>query len=252
VTGMHIDWWTLGFQTINAVVLIWILSRFLFRPVADIIVQRQKAVSKLVDDAAEAKTQALIQQESATAENLLVTKKREQLIQAASVEAQALKEKLDISARAEADQLRIAAEEHIVLEREKAALATTDYASLFALDIAARLLERLPKTVRVTSFIQGLADALGNLSDSTRMQTIDSNGSLRLISACPLTPEDLDACRVAFKKVLGKDLPIEISIDPSIVAGLELETTHGIVRNSFRHDLAQLKLTLLAHDPKPQ
>ena len=38
---MHIDWWTLAFQTVNVLVLIWILGRFFFRPVADIVAKRQ-------------------------------------------------------------------------------------------------------------------------------------------------------------------------------------------------------------------
>ena len=38
---MRIDWWTLAFQTINVLILIWILSQFLFRPVVAIIEQRQ-------------------------------------------------------------------------------------------------------------------------------------------------------------------------------------------------------------------
>lgn len=40
---MTIDWWTLGLQTVNVLVLVWILARFLFRPVARIIADRQAA-----------------------------------------------------------------------------------------------------------------------------------------------------------------------------------------------------------------
>jgi F-type H+-transporting ATPase subunit b len=42
---MKIDWWTLGLQTINILVLVWILSRFLFRPVSDMIAARQAAAA---------------------------------------------------------------------------------------------------------------------------------------------------------------------------------------------------------------
>jgi F-type H+-transporting ATPase subunit b len=38
---MHIDWWTLALQTVNALVLIWILTRFFFHPVMNIIAKRQ-------------------------------------------------------------------------------------------------------------------------------------------------------------------------------------------------------------------
>ena len=40
---MRIDWWTLGLQTFNVLVLVLILSRFLFRPVAAIIEERRVA-----------------------------------------------------------------------------------------------------------------------------------------------------------------------------------------------------------------
>jgi F-type H+-transporting ATPase subunit b len=30
---MRIDWWTLALQTANVLILIWLLGRFLFRPV---------------------------------------------------------------------------------------------------------------------------------------------------------------------------------------------------------------------------
>ena len=40
---MQIDWWTLGLQTVNALVLIWLLSRFLFRPIASILAEREVA-----------------------------------------------------------------------------------------------------------------------------------------------------------------------------------------------------------------
>jgi F-type H+-transporting ATPase subunit b len=49
---MRIDWWTLALQTFNVLVLVWILSRFLFRPVASMIEQRQAAAAKLLADSA--------------------------------------------------------------------------------------------------------------------------------------------------------------------------------------------------------
>jgi F-type H+-transporting ATPase subunit b len=248
---MHIDWWTLGLQTINAVALIWILAHFLFRPVARIVAQRQEAVSKLLDDAASAKAGALAQQQSLASETAALAQQREQIIQTAMTEATALKTALEAAAHQDADKLRDAGYAQIAQAREDAATADADRASLFALDIAAGLLTRLPQDTRVTGFIQGLADALGQLSGTTRMQLADSGESLRLTSARALSAEELSACRTAFSKVLGKDLPVEVNVDPAVIAGLELEMSHGIVRNSFRDDLAHLKTALLAHDSLP-
>ena len=36
---MRIDWWTLALQAVNVLILVWLLGRFLFRPVMDAIVQ---------------------------------------------------------------------------------------------------------------------------------------------------------------------------------------------------------------------
>ena len=49
---MRIDWTTLALQTINVLVLVWLLARFLFRPVMTIIAERRAAAEKLLADAA--------------------------------------------------------------------------------------------------------------------------------------------------------------------------------------------------------
>ena len=46
---MRIDWWTLALQTVNVLILIWILSRFLFRPIVGVIEERRAAAAKLLD-----------------------------------------------------------------------------------------------------------------------------------------------------------------------------------------------------------
>ena len=55
---MHIDWWTLALQAANVLILIWILARFFFRPIADIVTQRQQETKKLFDEADAARKQA--------------------------------------------------------------------------------------------------------------------------------------------------------------------------------------------------
>jgi F-type H+-transporting ATPase subunit b len=55
---MHIDWSTLALQTVNVLILIWLLARFLFRPVRNIIAERSAAAEKMLADAAARRTQA--------------------------------------------------------------------------------------------------------------------------------------------------------------------------------------------------
>ena len=55
---MHFDWSTLVLQTVNVLVLLWLLRRFLFRPVVAIIAARKDAADKLLADAEAARAQA--------------------------------------------------------------------------------------------------------------------------------------------------------------------------------------------------
>ena len=49
---MEIDWWTLAIQTVNFLVVVWLLSRFLYRPVRRMIEAREADDRKAAEDAA--------------------------------------------------------------------------------------------------------------------------------------------------------------------------------------------------------
>lgn len=103
---MRIDWSTLALQTINALVLVWLLARFLFRPVARIIAERQKAAQSLIADAEAAKRAAVLERDTAARETQLLTAARGDALKAIAVEAEAQKAALLCAAQSEADKVR--------------------------------------------------------------------------------------------------------------------------------------------------
>src|ERR1700721_1417913 len=48
---MTLSWWTLCIQTVNVVILIWLLGRFFWRPVAAMIEQRRATAQRIVAEA---------------------------------------------------------------------------------------------------------------------------------------------------------------------------------------------------------
>ena len=62
-----------------------------------------------------------------------------------------------------------------------------------------------------------------------------------------VTPQEVEACRNALGHVLGHPVAVEVSVDPALIAGIELEAAHAVVRNSFRADLVRLKSELVDH-----
>ena len=55
---MELDWTTFGLQVVNFLVLVWLLKRFLYRPVMDAIARRQATIDQSVTDARAAEQRA--------------------------------------------------------------------------------------------------------------------------------------------------------------------------------------------------
>ena len=141
-----------------------------------------------------------------------------------------------------------AAKAEIDAARRTEALAAEDRAGRLAVDIATKLLDRLPPEARVAAFIDGIATGLAKLPEGTRATLGADGASVRLTAARAVTPEEVEACRKALAGVLGHPVLLEVSVEPELIAGLELEAPHAVVRNSFRADLVRLKSELVHHD----
>jgi F-type H+-transporting ATPase subunit b len=245
---MQIDWWTLGLQAVNGLVLIWLLAHFLFRPVADAIAARQKTAGQLLADAQAAKAAAQNEREKAAAETAHLAEHRSEALKAAEAEAATSKAAFLAEAQTDADKLRAAAKAEIEAERRTEALAAEDRAGRLAVDIAGKLLDRLPHEARVAAFIGGIATGLAKLPEGTRASLGTDGTSVRLTVARAVTPEEVETCRKAIAEVLGHPVLVEVSVEPELIAGIELEAPHAVVRNSFRADLVRLKSGLVHHD----
>ena len=244
---MRIDWWTLGLQTVNVLILVWILSRFLFRPVVAILEERRATAAKLLDDAKTAKAQATAAREAAEAEAAQIAAGRDEVLRRAAADAETQRLAALAAARAEVERLRAAAETEIRGARAAEAAAASDGAAELAVDIARKLIARLPDSARVDGFVDGLAKALASLPDASR-DAIGDDVKARLSVSRPLTPQETQSCRDALARALGRPLDFAVVVDRDIIAGLELETPHAVVCNSFRSDLARIVEELTRHD----
>ncbi|WP_321915691.1 MULTISPECIES: F0F1 ATP synthase subunit B [unclassified Paraburkholderia] len=242
---MHIDWSTLALQTINALVLVWLLARFLFRPVADIVAARQKAAQALLADAEANRRAAQAEHAAARDETTRLAASRDAALRAAQADAETHKAALLVQARAEAAQLRAQAESEIERGRAAQARDIEDDAVRLAVEIAGRLLDRMPPEARVQGFIGATAEALATLSPETRAEFGAQGEPLALAAPRALSAAEQQACEAAFGAVLGRDVTLRVRADPTLIAGLELTGAHAAVRNHLRHDLDAIRETLL-------
>lgn len=244
---MTIDWWTLGLQTVNVLVLVWILARFLFKPVAKIIAERQAAAREALDAAEQARAEAETAKNAAAAERDRIAATRADLLAKAQDAAETEKRKLLAAARAAAETARAETREDLARMRAAQAGALTDAAGALAADIALRLLDRLPDTARVAGFIDGLAEAVTALPATTR-DGIGADAPVPIRAPRPLTGDERARLETRLTEALGRKVTLRIETDPDLIAGLELDAPHAIVRNHFRADLDRIKAEVLAHD----
>lgn len=244
---MTFDWWTLGLETVNLLILIWILAHFLFRPVAKIITERQAAARSALDEAEAARREAEAARDAAKAEAAKIARTRAELLEKAREEAKQERERLLAAARAEADKARAEVKAELEKKREAARAALTEEASALAADIAARLLDRLPDAARIDGFIDELAGAVARLPAVTR-RDIGADGPVRLRAARALSGDERARLETQLAEALGHAVSLDIEVAPDLIAGLELDAPHAIVRNHFRADLDRIAAELAHHD----
>lgn len=245
---MKIDFWTLALQAINALVLIWLLSRVLYRPVVRVIAQRREAAAKLLADAEAERDRARQATAAATAQQTELAAGRDAAMKAAQTDAEAARTRLLAAAQAEAETLRQQAQ----AERDKQLVAQRradeQRAAALAVDIAARLLDRLPASARVAGFLDDLVTSLRALPDSQRQKLADPATPLALVAPRTLEASERDRCVQAIQQAIGRSAPLQPAVDPNLIAGLELRSPDLVVSNHLRADLDHLQHELTHAD----
>lgn len=238
---MQIDTTSFVLQLVNFVVLVWILHRFLYRPVLAAIDRRRAAVDKTMSDAQSVREEAehlrtqfqsrLGQWEServkarAALETELAAARTKGLADAALAVERERERLAALQAKREADWKR---------EAEQRAL---EQASTFA----ARLLERIADAALDERLVQVLAEDLavwppGKL-DPLAAAARAASGRVSVLSACAL-PE---AARAQLARTLSERLHIEcrpeFSVDDGLLAGVSVVIGPWVLQANLRDEL---------------
>jgi F-type H+-transporting ATPase subunit b len=236
---MKIDWATLALQTVNVLVLIWLLRKFFWRPVAAMIEQRRAAAQTMLDDAAkqrDAATAAMTEIEKTRAG---FAQERQTLLAAAQAEAAQHLAAARTEAEAAARALEATTRDRLAAEQREAEATWRQQAGELAVDIASKLAARLNGAAVRGTFLDWL---LADLS----AQPIVEGETLEVVTATPLPPEEQAQYTQRLTTALGGSPLFTFRADPSLIAGAELRGRNLLVRNSWRADLDRI-LAELAH-----
>ena len=237
---MAIDWWTLGFQFANVLILVWLLGRFFWKPVADMIAKRRAAIDQSVAAAEASRATAAAQAAEIAKTRAGFAAERAAVLATAHDEAEKDRAAQLAKAAAEIEIQRRAGEAALAKQRQDAEEQWRRDAGALAVDIAARLVGSLDGSALHRAFFDDLLHSLDALPDKQRQGIAAPDGDLELVAAWPLTPAESSEFTQTLVWSLGGPGPPRLSADPALIAGFELRSAHLVVGNSWKADLARI------------
>jgi len=245
---MTFDWPTFGLETVNVLILVWLLARFFWRPLAAMIAQRRQMAQALLDEAKADRDSAAKALEEAQSRRAGFAEEREAILAKAWKEAEAARGALLKKAETETAALREQSRAALAHEEEEAARIWSDRAGELALTIAGKLAARLDGAAVNDAFLHWLTGKIAALPEDIRA-AIGTADEVEVLSAAALDPAQQQSVGAEIGAALGATPRLAFKTDPDLIAGLELRTPHFAVTNSWRSDLAQI-LTELNHDQR--
>jgi F-type H+-transporting ATPase subunit b len=227
---MLIDWFTVGAQIINFIVLVWLLKRFLYKPILNAIDTREKKIATELTDADAKKVQAQKESDDFKAKNAAFDNERVALMGKVEQDAKAERDRLFSEARKDADGLRIIQatalqNDRTRLEGEIRRLAvgeTFEIARKALADLATVSLEERMGEV----FTRRLRE-LDPKSKETLGAALRSSSEPALVrSAFDLGQMQRSAIQSALNEDFSAEIRLRFEIAPEIICGIEL-TTNG-------------------------
>ncbi len=247
---MLIDWFTVGAQIANFLVLVWLLKRFLYKPVLDAIDAREARIGAELAEAAATRTAAEREREEFQRKSAALDEQRGAILNGAAGEAKLQREALLAQAHQAADALRVQYEtglrkDHISLNRaitrlaqeEVFAIARKALADLAAADLEDRMGAAFTRQLREMDpqMKESLAAALKESSESVLRSAFDIPAARRA------------TIQEALGDIFATDVHLRFETSPDTVCGIEWRVGDQKLAWSIAEYLANLgeKVTAL-------
>jgi F-type H+-transporting ATPase subunit b len=237
---MEIDFWGLGLQAVNVLILVWLLSRVFWRPVAAAIAKRQDATTSLIETAQATQAKADEALEEVTQARAGIATERGATLDAARKEAATATKATFTDARAKVDAMLATAKTTIAHDREAAQKENEDQAADLAIKISAKLLERLNGPAIQSAFLSQLVEAIGKISPADLAALLADPKTIEIATASA-TDAEHKQIEKAVQTALGGKPKLKFVTDPDLIAGLELRSPHFVLHNSWQADLKQVQ-----------
>lgn len=223
---MLIDWFTVAAQAINFLILIWLLKRFLYKPVLAAVDERERLIEAQLQDAEKKKADALKEQTEFQQKNEGFEQQRSGLLLEAANAAKIERERLLATARRDSEELRSKLQRSVYdeLENLNQKIGTLAQQEVFAIarktlaDLAdVSLEERMTVT-----FMRRLHDLNDQQIGELKGFLHSSSRPVLVRSAFELTSSQKAAIVEIVRPLLGEGTQLKFETRPDLISGIEL------------------------------
>jgi len=242
---MLIDWFTVAAQALNFLILVWLLKRFLYKPILNAIDAREKRIASKVAAADDMKSEAQKERDEFRRKNEAFDRQRAARLSEATAEAAAERQRLLDEARRAADALRdqrgeaLRKDAHILSEaisrraqQEVFAIARKALADLATTSLEERLGEVFTRRLR----------ELGGTAKEDFAEALKTASAPALVRSAFALPEEQRAViQNALNETFSAEIPIRFEVAPDLIGGIELSANGRKVAWSIADYIASLE-----------
>jgi F-type H+-transporting ATPase subunit b len=241
---MLIDWFTVGAQALNFLILVWLMKRYLYKPVLNAIDAREKLVATELADAAAKKTEAQKDRDEFQHKNEEFDKQRAALLTKATDEAHTESLRLLDEARKAADALSAKRQEALIGEAKNLSdeISRRTRDEVFAItrkaltDLATVSLEE-----RMGEVFTRRLHALNGKAKECVAEALKTSSAPALVrSTFDLPAEQRAAIQNALNETFSSEVRVRFETAPDLVAGVELTANGQKVAWSIADYLASM------------
>jgi len=248
---MHIDWWTLGLQAINFLILVWLLQRFLYKPVMRLVERRRQDVEKAFAEAEEARRKADVDAKDYEAKTTALAAERLSMIETARTEIEEERAKALSEASQKAHGLMVAQRQAIAEERANALMELRQQAVDLAVSLAETLLREARSETMAETFLERLEQQLLAMTESERNRLFGVHRemvSIRVATAPALDDARQDAWRKRLAAGIANGWEIRFEADKNLIVGACIHFPTASLEISWGRTLKDAKRELVGDE----
>jgi F-type H+-transporting ATPase subunit b len=223
---MLIDWFTVGAQALNFLILIWLLQHFLYKPILTAIDAREKRIADQLSDATKKQVDAQKEHDEFDAKNKTFDEQRNTLFTKATDDAKAEHDRLLDDAKKEADTVRAQRAEILKNDNARLSKEITRTAVDEVFGIARKTLNDLSSVSLESRIVEVFTRRLREMdgpAKATMADAIKASSDPAIIRSTFAQPDDQKAAiQNAINETFAADVRIRFETTSDGVCGIEL------------------------------